>query len=80
MIRLIFEQEAEYIDGISFPEKYMETTIDDDDTLDTLFYELLQMAKVAGYVISKENWKRIGEYIEEQNGFDVLNTESLPFL
>ena len=54
MIRLIFEQEAEYIDGISFPEKYMETTIDDDDTLDTLFYELLQMAKVAGYVISKE--------------------------
>lgn len=73
MIRLIFEQDREYIGDTTYPDKYLETVIDSDDTLYTLFYELVSTAKTATYVVTRDVWNDIGDYIEERGGFDELS-------
>ena len=83
MIKLIFEQDAEYIDDTSFPEKVCEVTIGEDDNLNTLFFELVQLARYAGYTITKNTWDSIKEHIDDRSGFLKIDDDEehgIPFI
>ena len=78
MIKLIFEQEEEYIDDFVYPKKSCEVTISDEDTLNTLFFELVKLAQYAGYTITNETWDSIKEYINNWGGF--MKSDSSEFI
>ena len=69
MIKLIYEQEEEYFNDITFPKRNCEVIISDEDTLSTLFFELVQLAQYAGYTPTNETWDDIKDYINNRGGF-----------
>ena len=89
MIKLIYEQEEEHIDDVTFPKRSCEVIINDEDTVSTLFFELVQLAQYAGYTITNEVWDDIKNYINYNGGFarcdyeedeNELEEDGLPFI
>lgn len=90
MIKLIYEQKEECFDDITFPKRNCEVIIGDEDTLSTLFFELVQLAQYAGYTVTNETWDDIKDYINNSGGFvrcdykeedeDELEEDGLPFI
>lgn len=75
MIKLIYEQEPDYFDDVTYPERHLEVIIDDDDDLDTLFYEVASLAQYVSYVLNRNVWNSIGDYLEERGLFPSLEED-----
>ena len=70
MNKLEYTQKPEYIFDDMYPERHLDVTIDDEDSLFTLMFEIVQLARYASYVVTEKNWEKIGDYIAERGGFD----------
>lgn len=75
MIKLTYTQEPEFIIDESYPERNVNVTIQDDDTLYTLLFEVVELAQYAGYVITKDVWDKIGEYLGYRGAFDEIASD-----
>lgn len=87
MIKLILMEEREEFDfdfddfdedSKVFPEKYVEVTFSDEDTLTTIFSEIVKLLKYDGYIVTKKHWDDIGSKLEKDKDFSNLSLDNLP--